>query len=331
MRRREFISLLGGGAVALPLAARAVAAGVPVIGALMGLSENNPEVRSFFGAFIDELTRLGWKDGHTVRIEQRWTNADNKRGGAFAAELVALKPGVILSATTPATAALRRETSTIPIVFTVVSDPVGAGFVASLPRPGGNMTGFSQTDAALGGKWLNLLREVAPGLKRVALTFNPDTASGQGKFFMTSFEVAARSLAVEPVVLPVRTDAEIEAGIAALGREGGGLVIEDDAFMEVHYRTTISATARNNVPAIAFTSLFAKDGGLMSYSTSTGIIEQYRDAARYVDRILRGEKPGELPVQTPTKFELTINLKTAKALGLTIPTLLLTTADEVIE
>jgi putative tryptophan/tyrosine transport system substrate-binding protein len=328
MRRREFISLLGRAAFALPLTGCAAAASVPVIGVLMGLSENNAEQRSFFDAFVDELTKLGWKDGRTVRIEQRWTNADNKRASTFAAELVALQPDVILSVTTPVTAALRRETSTIPIVFWV-ADPVGAGFVAGLARPVGNMTGFAETDAALGGKWHSLLREAAPALKRVATMFNPDTAPRQGKFCMTSFEAAARSLAVEPVVLPVRTDAEIDAGIATLGRERGGLVLTDDAFMAVHYRTAISATVRNNVPAIAFTGLFARDGGLMSYDA--GIVEQFRGAARYVDRILKGEKPGNLPVQAPTKYELVINLKTAKAFGLTIPPTLLTTADEVIE
>jgi putative tryptophan/tyrosine transport system substrate-binding protein len=214
-------------------------------------------------------------------------------------------------------------------VFTIVSDPVGAGFVANLRRPGGNMTGFTQTDAALGGKWLSLLKEAVPGLKRAALMFNPETAPGQGKFFMTSIEAAANSLAVEPVILPVHSDAEIEAGIAALGGEGGGLVMTDDSFMAVHYRTAIFAAARHNVPAISFTAQFAKDGGLMSYATS--ITDQFRGAAGYVDRILKGEKPNELPVQAPVKFELVINLKTAKALGLDVPPSLLATADEVIE
>jgi putative ABC transport system substrate-binding protein len=330
MRRRDFIQGIAGSAVAWPLAARAEQADkVRRIGVLMGLSEDNAENRSFLDAFIDELAKLGWKDGRTVRIEQRWSKADNKRTSAFATELIALQPDVILSATTPAAAALRRETSTIPIVFTIVSDPLGAGFAASLPRPAGNMTGFTESDAALGGKWLSLLKQAAPGLQRVATMFNPDTAPAQGKFFMASFEAAARSLAIEPVVLPVRSDAEIEAGIATLGRERGGLVMGDDSFIVVHYRTVISATVRNNVPAICFTTQFAKDGGLIAYQSD--ILGQFRSAASYVDRILRGEKAGDLPVQTPTKFELTINLKTAKAIGLTIPALLLTTADEVIE
>jgi len=330
MRRRDFITLLGGTALAWPLSARGQPADkVRRIGVLMGLSEDNPDNRSFLDAFIDELAKLGWKDGSTVRIEKRWSKADNKRTSAFAAELVALQPDVILCATTPATAAVRRETSTIPIVFGVVSDPAGAGFVASLPHPGGNTTGFTESDAALGGKWLSLLKEAAPRLQRVATMFNPDTAPAQGKFFMASFEAAARSLAIEPVVLPVRSDTEIDEGIAALGRERSGLVMGDDSFIVVHYRTVISATVRNNVPAIGFLTEFAKDGGLMAYQSN--ILEQFRSAASYVDRILRGEKAGDLPVQTPTKFELTINLKTAKSLGLTISPLLLTTADEVIE
>ncbi len=329
MRRREFISLLGSAAFALPLTSRPAAARMPVIGVLMGLSENNPEHRSFFNAFIDELAKLGWNDGRTARIEQRWTNGDNKRISALATELIALRPDVILSSTTPVTAALHRETSTIPIVFMLVSDPVGAGLVASLPRPGGNITGYSESDPALGGKWLSLLREAVPRLKRVAVMFNPDTAPGQGKFFTTSFDAAARSVAIEPVVLPVRTDAEIEAGIVSLGEKGGGLVMGDDIFMAVHYRTVISATARNNVPAISFTPQFAKDGGLMSYNSV--IINQVRGAAGYIDRVLHGEKPNGLPVQAPTKFELIINLKAAKALSLTIPPTLLAIADEVIE
>jgi putative tryptophan/tyrosine transport system substrate-binding protein len=328
MKRRDFI-FAGGAMAAWPLVAGAQEPALPVIGVLFGLSDSNPEHRSFFEAFIDELTRLGWTDRRAVRIEQRWTNADNKRTSAFAAELVALRPDVILTATTPAAAASHRETSTIPIVFTIVSDPVGAGFVASLRRPGGNMTGFTQTDAALGGKWLSLLKEAVPGLKRAGLMFNPETAPGQGKFFMTSIEAAANSLAVEPVVLPVHSDTEIEAGIAVLGREGGGLVMTDDSFMAVHYRTAIFAAARHNVPAISFTAQFAKDGGLMSYATS--ITDQFRGAAGYVDRILHGEKPKDLPVQTPTKFATIINLKTANALGLTIPHDLLVLADDVIE
>jgi putative ABC transport system substrate-binding protein len=271
---------------------------------------------------------LGWKDGRTARIEQRWTNADNKRTSAFAAELVALRPDVILSSSTPVTATLRRETSAIPIVFTVVSDPLGSGFVSGLARPFGNITGFTQSDPALGGKWLSLLREAVPGLKRAAAMFNPDTAPGHGSFFMASFEAAARSLAIEPVTLPVRSDAEIEAGIATLGPEQG-LIMTDDSFLAVHYRTAIAATARYKVPAISFTPQFANDGGLMAYNSI--VADQFRGAAGYVGRILHGEKPSDLPVQMPTKFGMVINLKTAKALGINVPLGLLNAADDVIE
>ena len=209
------------------------------------------------------------------------------------------------------TAVLHRETSTIPIVFTLVSDPLGAGFVAGLPRPGGNITGFTQSDPALGGKWLSLLKEAVPSLKRVATMFNPDTAPGRGSFFMASFEAAARSLAIEPVALPVRSDAEMEAGIATLGPEQG-LILTDD-LLALHYRTAIAATARYKVPAISFSPQFAKDGGLMAYNSI--ITDQFRGAAGYVGRILQGQKPSDLPVQMSTKFEMVINLKDRQGVG----------------
>jgi putative ABC transport system substrate-binding protein len=218
------------------------------IGVLMGWSESDPDLRGLVTSFVQELARLGWIDGGNVRIEQRWTNADRNRTSAFAKELLATQPDVILTSTTPATAALKRESSTIPIVFTIVSDPVGAGFVAGLPRPGGNITGFIHTDAGLGGKCLDLLKEIAPGIKRAGIIFNPDTAPGGGKFFLSSFETAARALAVEPVALPVRSDAEIEAAIGALGREQAALAAMDDSFMAVHQATIISSSIRNNCP-----------------------------------------------------------------------------------
>jgi putative ABC transport system substrate-binding protein len=227
------------------------------------------------------------------------------------------------------TAALHQETSTVPVVFTTVSDPVGAGFVAGLPHPGGNMTGFIHTDAALGGKWVSLLKEIAPAIERAAIMFNPDTAPGRGSLFLGSFEAGARSLAVKAVTLPVHSDAEIEAAITALGRDRTGVVLMDDSFMAVHYPAVIAAAARNGVPAISVVAQFVRDGGLISYDTN--VTDQFRGAAGYVDRILRGAKPADLPVQTPTKFTISINLKTAKALGLTVPPELLATADEVIE
>jgi putative tryptophan/tyrosine transport system substrate-binding protein len=278
--------------------------------------------------FVEELARLGWADGRNVRFEQRWTNADINRASAFATELVAAQPDVILCSTTPVTAALHRETSTIPIVFVIVSDPVGAGLVAGLPRPGGNITGFTNNEASMGGKWLSLLKEIAPGIKRAAFMFNPETTPGGGKYFLASFEAAAGALGIEPVAMPVGSDAEIETAIATLGAEQAGLV-EFGSFMAAHGGTIISSTARNKVPAIFESAPFARGGGLISYGAS--LTDMFRRAAGYVDRILRGERPADLPVQTPTKFETAINLKTAKALGLTVPHNLLMLADEVIE
>jgi putative tryptophan/tyrosine transport system substrate-binding protein len=330
MKRRDFITLLGGAAAAWPLAARAQQGGTTRrIGVLMGWSENDPEYQSRIDAFVQVLAQLGWAEGRNLRVDVRWTNGDVERAGVLAKELVALQPDVILAGTTPVTAALQRETRTIPIVFAPVSDPVGAGFVASLSRPGGNITGFINVEAAMGGKWLELLKEVAPRLRRVAIMFNPNTAPGGGSYYLGPFEAAARSLAVEPTQARVHSDAEIESAIAALGREQAGLVVMDDSFMAIHRGTVTSQAARNNVPTI-FSIVFAPgEGGLISYGTSS--LDLFRRAATYVDRVLRGAKAGDLPVEIPTKFDLVINLKTAKALGLTIPEALLLRADEVIE
>jgi putative ABC transport system substrate-binding protein len=329
VKRRHFITLLGG-AAAWPLAARAQQAGaMRRIGVLMGWSESDPVYRSRIEVFVQALAQLGWAEGRNIRIEVRWTNGDVERAAVLAKELVALQPDLILAGTTPSTAALQRQTRTIPIVFAVVSDPVGSGFVASLPRPGGNITGFTNVEAAMGGKWLELLKEVAPRLRRVAIMFNPDTAAGGGSYYLGSFETAARSLAVESAQAQVRSDAEIESAITALGREQAGLVIMDDSFTAVHRGTIISLAARNNVPAISDMFFVPREGGLISYGTNT--VDLFRRAATYVDRILHGAKPGDLPVQLPTKFDLNINLKTAKALGLDVPASLQQIADEVIE
>jgi putative ABC transport system substrate-binding protein len=331
MRRRDFIAGLGSVA-ALPLPVRAQQSErVRHIGVLMGWSETDPSYRSYFAAFVRELARFGWADGGNARIEQRWTNADIDLARAYAKELVALKPDVILASTTPATAALQQETRTIPIIFTVVGDPVGAGFVAGLPRPGGNITGFPTTAAAtIGGNWLDLLKKMAPQIKRAAIMFNPDTAPGGGNYYLGSFEAAARTLAVEPVTLPVRSDAEIETAIAALSREQAGLVVMDDSFTVVHRGTFIAAAARNHVPAIfGLGGSLVREGALMAYGPRYS--DMFRLAAGYVDRILRGTAPADLPVQLPVTFELAINVKTAKALGLTVPLTLPVAADEVIE
>ena len=261
-------------------------------------------------------------------MDLRWGGGDINRIRALAQELVGLQPDIILTGGTPATVAVQRETRTIPIVFASVGDPVASGIVARLDRPSGNITGFANFEASLGGKWLELLSEIAPGLKRAAIMFNPDTAPVSA--YMPSLETAARSLKVVPIIAPVHSDVEIETAIIALGREpGGGLVVMPDAFMVAHRAPIILAAARNNVPAVYALSDFARDGGLLSYGAD--LVDIFRRAATYVDRILRGAKPGDLPVQFPTKFEMVVNLKTAKALGLTVPQSILLRADEVIE
>jgi putative ABC transport system substrate-binding protein len=330
MRRRAFITLLGGAAAVWPLAVRAQQPGsIRRIGVLTGWAESDPEAKADLAAFVRGLAQLGWADGRNVRIDYRWANGDVDRMRTFAKELAELRPDVILANTTPATVALQRETRTIPIVFVIVSDPVGSGFVKSLPNPGGNITGFINIEASLGGKWLELLKEIAPAVRRVAIMFNPDTAPGGGSYFLSPFEVAARSIAVEPITAPVRSDAEIENVISSLGREQGGLVLMTDGYMTVHRGLIISLAARKHVPAIYAESFSAKDGGLLSYGANS--LDIFRHAVPYVDRILRGVTPGDLPVQVPSLFELVINLKTAKALGLTVPPSLLAIADEVIE
>jgi putative ABC transport system substrate-binding protein len=331
MKRREFITLLGGTAVAWPVAARAQEhERMRRIGVLMAFDENDPEPKGLLSNVTQGLAELGWIDGRTVRMEVRWAAGSVDRMRTLAKELVQLQPDVILAATTPVTAALQRETRTIPIVFAIVSDPVGAGFVEGLPRPGGNITGFINAEAAMGGKWLELLKEIAPRVRRVAIMFNPDTAPGGGAYFLGPFEAAARSLVVEPITARVRSDADIEAVTASLAREQAGLMIMSDSFMQVHQGTVISVTARNSVPAIgADLNGFAREGGLLSYGANFSDI--FRRAASYVDRILRGANPADLPVQSPTKFVLVINLRTAKALGLDVPASVLARADEVIE
>ena len=261
-------------------------------------------------------------------MDLRWFGDDSNRIRGLAQELVGSQPDVIVTNGTPATVELQRETRTIPIVFVNVADPVASGIVARLDRPSGNISGFANYEASLGGKWLDLLSEIAPGLKRAAFMFNPDTAVASA--FMPSLETAARSLRVEPIIAHIHSDAEIEAAIIALGREpGGGLVVMPGAFTYAHRAPIILAAARNNVPAIYSLPTFARDGGLLSYGPDT--VDIFRRAAPYVDRILRGEKPADLPVQFPTKFEMAVNLKTAKALGLAVPPSIMLRATEVIE
>jgi putative ABC transport system substrate-binding protein len=296
----------------------------------MAYEENDPQTSARISAFTQGLAELGWTDGSNVRMDIRWAGADNNRIRALAQELVAQQPDIILTNGTPETVALQRETQTIPIVFANVSDPVASTIVGRLDQPGGNATGFAAREASLGGKWLELLSEIAPGFKRVLIMFNPEPNTSQAPLYMPSFETAARALKVEAITAPVHDELEIEMAIIALGREpGGGLVVMPDVFMSTHRAPIIFAAARNNVPAVYATSDFAKDGGLLSYGSDP--VDNFRRAASYVDRILRGAKPGDLPVQFPTKFEMVVNLKTAKALGLTVPQSILLTADEVIE
>jgi putative ABC transport system substrate-binding protein len=328
MTRRQFIAGLGS-AAAWPLVARAQQADrVRRIGVLMEFGEDDPLGKPRISAFTQALADLGWTGSRNVRMDLRWYGDDINRIRALAQELVGVQPDILVTDTTPATVALQRETRTIPIVFAGLADPVASGIVARLDRPGGNITGFAFVEASLGGKWLELLSEIAPGLKRAAIMFNPDTAPLSA--YMPSFETAARSLKVEPIIAPVHSDGEIEAAIVSLGRAtGGGLVVMGDVFAQAHRASIITAAARNNVPAFYNVSDFARDGGLLSYGVD--LIDIFRRAATYVDRILRGAKPAELPVQLPTKFEMVVNLKTAKALGLTVPQSILLRADEVIE
>jgi putative ABC transport system substrate-binding protein len=333
MKRREFITLVGGAAspVLWPLGARAQRSErMRLIGVLMGYSENDSEGQAQIAAFRDGLQKLGWTEGRNTQIDTRWaTPTDAAAMQRFAKELIALYPDVILASTTPTTTALLQQTRTIPVVFATVGDPIGSGFVASFPRPGGNITGFITIEGSLGGKWLELLKEIAPRVNRVAFLLNPATAT-YAESYLNAFKAAAASVAVEAIVAPVHDRSEFDAVIAAQAREpNSGLIVIADAFT-VAYRVEItSLAARYRLPAIYPFRLFVDVGGLMSYGVD--LTDNFRTAATYVDRILNGAKPSELPVQTPVKFELVINLKTAKALGLGGPLLLQQRADAVIE
>jgi len=331
MKRRAFLTLLGSAVAAWPLAARAQQ---PTkrgrrIGVLIGFAETDPAVQSWLAAFRDALAKLGWTEGSNFQIELRWAGYDSDRMKTFAKELVDLRPDAILSVTTPVTGALVRETQTIPIVIVTVADPVSSGFVTNLGRPGGNVTGFALYEPSMGGKWLEVLKQIAPGVTRVALLFNPATTVPV-KFYLSSIEAAASSFGVKASTAPVHAKDEIEGVIAALpGNAGAGLIVMPDLFNTINRDSIIAAAARYRVPAIYFFRSFADSGGLISYGPDFD--EQYPRAAEYIDRILKGEKPGDLPIQMPIKVPLVINLKTAKALGLSVPLGLLNAADEVIE
>jgi putative ABC transport system substrate-binding protein len=329
MRRRAFIAGLGG-AAAWPMVARGQQPErMRLIGVLMSFVESDPAGQSAVAAFRGALTKLGWSEGSNLRIELRWGDGDPDRLRTFAKELVDLRPDVILGGSTAVTDALARETRTIPIVFTVVADPISSGFAASLAHPGGNITGFTAVDPAMGGKWLELLKEIAPRTVRAALLFNPSTAVPI-QLFMPSIQDAASSFAVQASATPVHAKDEIEGVIAAqAGNPGGALIVMPDVFNTNNRTLIVELAAGYGVPASYAQDIFAQSGGLIAYSSVR--TESYRQAAGYVDRVLKGAKPADLPVQAPTKFELLINMKTAKALGLTVPSSLLARADEVIE
>ena len=327
MRRREFIILLGG-AAAWPLVARAQQPEqMRRIGVLVGFAKSDPESPARFAAFRQGLERLGWKDGHNVRVEYRWGAGDPTRMRAHAKELIGTTPDVLVAESTPATAALQAETRITPIIFLQAGNPVGSGFVTSFARPGGNLTGFTNYAPSMGGKWLEILKEVVPLLVRVAALFNPQTHTGQ---YWGVLEAAAQTVNVQFEKAAVADAVEIERAVKGMsGEPRGGLMVMPDSFTMSHQETIVASAARHRIPAIYAFRAFPVSGGLMSYGMD--MISVYRDAAGYVDRILRGEKPGDLPVQGPTRFELVINLKTAKALGLDVPPTLLALADEVIE
>jgi putative ABC transport system substrate-binding protein len=329
MKRREFITLLGGTAAAWPLAALAQQPDrMRRIGVLMSASENDSEYQAYLAAFEEGLQKLGWSEGRSIRIDHRWA-PDVELMQRYAKELVALEPDLILSQNTPTTASMLQQTRTIPIIFTNVSDPVGSGFVASLPRPGGNVTGFINMEASLGGKWLELLKEIAPRVVRVAFLFNPETAT-YAEYYLKPLKAAAASIGVEAIAAPAHDTSELESVIAAQAREpNGGLLVLPAGFFNVHRVEVTSLAARYRLPAVYPYRFFTELGGLLSYGNDP--LDNFRRAALYVDRILKGAKPSELPVQVPVKFELVINLKTAKALGLDVPSLLQQRADEVIE
>jgi putative ABC transport system substrate-binding protein len=328
MRRREFMTLLGSAAT-WPLAAHAQQPErVRRIGVLMFLPEDDPGSKARIAAFIEGLEQSDWTVGRNVQIDIRWGAADAVRSRKYAAELAATAPDVILATASETTAALREATRTLPIVFIGVSDPVGAGYVASLARPGGNATGFTFVEYGMSGKWLELLKEIAPRVTRAAILRDPTLHAGIGQ--LGAIQAVAPSLQVETTPVDVRDASEIEHAIADFARiPNSGLVVTTSSAAMVNRKAIITLAAQHRLPAVYFISTFAKDGGLISYGPEA--VAQYRQAAGYVDRILKGEKPTDLPVQSPTKFELIINLKTAKALGLTIPPSVLTRADEAIE
>jgi putative tryptophan/tyrosine transport system substrate-binding protein len=330
MRRREFITLLRG-MVVWPFAVRAQQGErIRKIGVLMGIAESNPQSAPRVKGMREELRQLGWTEGHNLQMDFRWAAGDPKQVMALARELVDRQPDLIIAQGTPTTAALLQQTSTIPIVFVQVADPITSGFIQSFARPGGNATGFTNFEySTIAEKWLEMLKQIAPRLTRVAVLFNPETAA-YSRHFLSSMEVAGSSLGLQPIPTPIRTPVDIEQALNASVRESdSALAVLPDIFTGAHLVPIIAGAARHRLPAMYPFRIFAESGGLISYGSEPD--DLYRRAVGYADRILKGSKPADLPVQAPTKFELVINLKTAKTLGLTVPPTLLARADEVIE
>jgi putative ABC transport system substrate-binding protein len=327
--RRELIAALGGAATWSVAARAQQPERMRRIGVLMAPAESDPEGQAWVAAFRDALDKFGWMQGHNIRIETRWGAADANSMQRITKELVALQPDLILSNNTPATASLLQQTRTIPIIFVNLADPVSSGLVASLARPGGNATGFTVMEGSIAGKWLELLKEIAPRVTRVAFLFNPTTAT-YADYYLDPYKTAAPLFGLEATAAPVRDASELESAVAAQARgPNGGLIVMPETFTTVHREEITSLAARYRLPAIYPFRFFTELGGLLSYGN--GMVDNYPRAASYVDRILRGAKPSELPVQVPVKFELVINMKAAKALGLDVPVHLQQLADEVIE
>ena len=328
MKRRDLITLLGGAAAAWPLAARAEGERMRRIGVLLSLTASDQQGQARLRAFLQGLQQLGWTDGHNVRIDTRWSEGDADRARRYAVELVGLAPDVILASGGSVVGPLLQVTRTLPVVFTLTPDPVGAGFVASLARPGGNATGFTQIEYGMSAKFLELLKEIAPHVRRAAVLRDPAIAQGIGQFAV--IQSVAPLLRMEVTPVDIRDASDIERALTAFAQSpGGGLIVPGSGLATVHRELIIKLAARHKLPALYSTRYFVTGGGLISYGTD--LIAQHGLAASYVDRILKGESPADLPVQAPTKYDLVINLKTAKALGLEVPPTLLARADEVIE
>lgn len=330
VKRRLFLALLGSAAMGWSAAAREQQPSqMRRLGVLIGNAEDR-ESQSWIAALRQELAKLGWIEGRNIEITIRWAGADVASMKQFAGELVALRPDIVLTQSTPGAAAMLEQTRTIPVVFVSVADPVGSGYVASLPRPGGNATGFTPIVHSLGGKWLELLKEIAPRIASVAMLFNPTTAGTFVQGYVGSFKAAAASAGVEAIIAPVQNPAELQSHFTTQAHDSNNaVVVIPDAFTQHHLAEIAALSARYRLPAVYWSRSFPEIGGLMSYGPY--LVDEYRRAAAYLDRILKGEKPSDLPIQAPVKFELVINLNTVKAFGLTVPSTLLVLADEVIE